>query len=239
MYKNNNKWMLTENSLIINGTKILCIKTGRYIFLDSINYLGSALSALPKMFNINHKKGWFPHLFHTNENMNYSGKYPDPMFYSCETMKTDEREDFLEWHSEKIESNSIFNLKFELIQYCKIDVDILRKACMCFRSMLMDKTDVDPFCGPITIASTCMKVFRRMYLKPDTIALIPWNGYRKIDNQSIKATQWLYWMSYKEKIHIQMAENGKEYRLPINIKVDGFCGTTNTVYEFLGKIYLM
>lgn len=62
-----------------------------------------------------------------------------------------------------------------------------------------------------------------------------WNGYRRIDNQSKKAVQWMYWMAYKNKIHIQKSENGREYRLPINIKVDGYCESTNTVFEFLGN----
>lgn len=234
MYKNNSKWGLGENSLIINGTKIMKISVGRFIFLDSVNYLCSPLSKLPKMFNINHKKGWFPHLFHTHENINFIGSYPDKKFYSPDTMNENERKEFLKWYEEKVKSGSTFCLKFELIEYCKIDVDILRKACMRFRSVLMDKTKVDPFNGPITIASTCMKVFRTMYLNPNTIAIIPWNGYRKIDNQSIKAIKWLCWITYKNKINIQTADNGREFRLPINIKVDGFCQSTNTVYEFLG-----
>lgn len=149
-------------------------------------------------------------------------------------MNKTERNEFLEWHENKIKLNKIFCLKYELIEYCKIDVDILRIACIRFRNNLMEKTNVDPFNGPITIASTCMKVFRTMYLKPDTIALIPWNGYRRVDNQSIKAKKWLSWISHKNNVEIQTAENGRECRLPINIKVDGYCKSTNTVYEFLG-----
>lgn len=235
IYQNNEKWGLNEKSLIINGTKIMRIAVGRYIFLDSLNYLCSPLSALPKMFNIKYKKGYFPHLFHTRENIDYVGKYPDTKFYDCDTMSTNERKEFLKWYDQKIKSNAVFNLRYELIFYCKIDVDILRIACMRFRSILIKNTNVDPFNGPVTIASTCMTVFRSMCLKPNTIALIPQNGYRRIDNQSIKAIKWLNWLMYKNQIHIQTAENGREYRLPINIKVDGFCESTNTVYEFLGS----
>lgn len=233
MYQNNSKWSLNEKSVIINGTKMMKISAGRYIFLDSLNYLSCSLSKLPKMFNIEFEKGWFPHLFHTRENINYNGPYPDQKFYSPDTMLKDERTEFLKWYENNITLNKIFCLKYELIKYCKIDVDILRIACMRFRNILMAKTKVDPFDGPITITSTCMKVFRTMYLKPDTIALIPWNGYRRVDNQSIKAKKWLSWMSHVNKINIQTAENGREYRLSTNIKVDGYCESTNTVYEFL------
>lgn len=71
MYENNSKWSLDSDSLIINGTKIMRIKVGRYMFLDSINYLCFPLSKLPKMFNIPETKGWFPHLFHSIKNMGY------------------------------------------------------------------------------------------------------------------------------------------------------------------------
>lgn len=152
-------------------------------------------------------------------------------------MKVNERNEFLKWYDEKINSNAVFNLKYELILYCKIDVDILRIACMRFRSFLLDKTKVDPFNGPVTIASTCMRVFRSMCLKPDMNALIPPKGYRKVDNQSIKALKWLNWIMHKNKTHIQTAENGREFRLPINIKVDGYCQADNTVYEFLGNLF--
>lgn len=194
IYQHNEKWGLSEKSLIINGTKIMKIAVGRFVFLDSLNYLCSPLSKLPKMFGIRYKKGWFPHLFHTRENINYVGTYPDIKFYECDSMYTDERKEFLEWYEDKIKSKAVFNLRFELISYCKIDVDILRIACMRFRAILLENTKVDPFDGPVTIASTCMKVFRSMYLKPNTIALIPRNGYRRVDNQSIKALKWLYWM---------------------------------------------
>lgn len=124
MYKNNHKWGITENSIIINGTKIMKIQVGRYTFLDSLNYLCSPLSKLPKMFDFNYKKGWFPHLFHTHENIDYIGKYPDKMHYSPNTMNENERNEFLEWYDDKITKNAEFNMKYELIKYCKIDVDI-------------------------------------------------------------------------------------------------------------------
>lgn len=237
MYENNSKWHLNQESIIANGTKIFRIKAGRYIFLDSVNYLCCPLSKLPGMFNIPEVKGWFPHFFNTFDNMNYIGAYPDKEYYSCDTMNKAERKIFLEWYQNKLNSNEIFNMKEQLIKYCQTDVDILRKACIQFRSMLLSETGVDPFDGPVTIASTCMRVFRAKYLKENTIASVPTNGYRRVDNQSIKATQWLHWLQYKNNIRIRMAENGREVWLPIHIKVDGFCARLNKVYEFYGCYY--
>lgn len=59
MYQHNSKWSLDQESIIMNGSKIMKIKVARYLFLDSLNYLAAPLSKLPKMFNIPESKGWF------------------------------------------------------------------------------------------------------------------------------------------------------------------------------------
>jgi len=69
------------------------------------------------------------------------------------------------------------------------------------------------------------------------------NGYGCPDcsinrNYSFKAIRWLEYIINKENIKILHAENGGEYRIPnLNIKVDGYCKETNTVYEFLGNYW--
>lgn len=69
------------------------------------------------MFNINHKKGWFPHFFNTHENMDYVGKYPDIEYYSPDSMNESDRSDFMIWYQDKINTKAEFNFKFELINY--------------------------------------------------------------------------------------------------------------------------
>lgn len=57
---------------------------------------------------------------------------------------------------------------------------------------------------------------------------------------SIKAIAWLDCIAKKENIVIQHAMNSGEYKLPntdINMKVDGFCVETNTVFEFFGTFW--
>lgn len=42
-------------SLILNGTKIIPMTQGKFIFKDSLNFLHARLAALPKMFGIDNK----------------------------------------------------------------------------------------------------------------------------------------------------------------------------------------
>ena len=57
---------------------------------------------------------------------------------------------------------------------------------------------------------------------------------------SAKAIRWLKWIESENEIEIQHAEKGGELRIPLasgHIQVDGYCKSTNTVYEFHGDVY--
>lgn len=74
MYQHESKWMLKEESLVMNGSEILQIKCGRYRFIDSLNFFSVPLSKLPLMFSLEcSSKGYYPHFFNTPENFNYIG----------------------------------------------------------------------------------------------------------------------------------------------------------------------
>jgi G:T-mismatch repair DNA endonuclease (very short patch repair protein) len=91
----------------------------------------------------------------------------------------------------------------------------------------------------MTIASACNKVFRKKFLQPDRIGLIPVGGYTDNRSQSKKAIAWLLLEEKKEGKGILHGWNGKERRFPElpNIHVDGLCEETRTVYEFNGCYY--
>lgn len=235
MYNNNHSWAIKEDSLVINGTKILKMASGRFLFIDSLNYFMTPLSKLPKMFKLEEVKGYYPHLFNTKENYSYIGPIPEQKYFSPDTMASEkERTEFIKWHTERVESNDEFNNRNELIKYCQLDVTILRLACMQFQKTLYAATGVDPFNGPITIAGTCLEVFKSKHLTAETIGIVPAHGYRGVDNQSTKALQWLSWMAHRFNIKIETAANGRENRLPNGIRVDGYDRANRTVYEFLG-----
>lgn len=106
------------------------------------------------------------------------------------------------------------------------------KCCMKFRDIFIHETTVDPFEHTITIASACNLVFRKLFLKPNTIGIIPYNGYRSKDIQSVIAIKWLMWISKQNNIRIQHKFNGGEKKIGPFI-VDGM-DDNNTVYEFYG-----
>lgn len=102
---------------------------------------------------------------------------------------------------------------------------------MKFRQLMIEKTFVDPFMTSLTIASTCNKVYRKLFMKFNTIGVVPYKGYHRNDRQSTIALKWLKWVSHQNGIHIMHARNGKEVSIG-PYKVDGF--VDNTIYEFNG-----
>jgi hypothetical protein len=203
-------------------------------------------SALPSAFDLEHmyKKGYFPHLFNTRANANYVGTVPDKKFYSPNTMKTCTdcdlscfkigcRNNFLNWHSEMSLQNYKVDFQEELVEYCVSDVNILMHSCLKFRKILVDECNVCPLNEGTTIASACNLVFRRNFLKPETIAIIPKKGYRNVDVHSKISIKWLIEEAAKRQINIQHAANGREITLNA-MKVDGYCENQNLVFEFHG-----
>jgi len=61
----------------------MSLQVGSVRLIDSFTFLPMALSAMPKAFDEpKMKKCYFPHLFNTEENQSYKGKWPDASFYS-------------------------------------------------------------------------------------------------------------------------------------------------------------
>ncbi|XP_029169631.1 uncharacterized protein LOC114939497 [Nylanderia fulva] len=143
--------------VILNGTKIVVLTVGHTKFIDSVNYMPMQLSDLPKAFGLKDTsgKGIFPHLFNTIENQMYVGPLPDAHYYSPEIMKSKERECFLAWHTDMRLKNTVFDFQREIVQFCRTDVDIRRRACMAFRKIFIAHGNVYPFEECTTIASTC------------------------------------------------------------------------------------
>lgn len=221
--------------LIMRGTKIILMAVENISFLDSINYFPMALAKLPKAFELEElKKGYFPHLFNTLKNQNYVGPLPAVEFYSPDTMKTEDREKFLEWYKEN--QNNTFDFEHELVAYCVSDVKILAGACLKFRKMMLQEGNVCPFTEACTLPAACNKIYRRNFLKPNTIGIIPKNGYRLRNNQSRIALQWLIWEEKQRGINILHAAKQEEIKIN-GISVDGFCPETREIYQFHGCWY--
>ena len=94
---------------------------------------------------------------------------------------------------------------------------------------------MDPFRQTITVSSICNEVFRTMFLKPDSVGIIPSGGYRMGDRQSIEALQWLAYIG-RTRENIVYAGNGRGVHLPgvSYVKFHGYCAETNEVFEYHG-----
>ncbi|XP_046749824.1 uncharacterized protein LOC124413342 [Diprion similis] len=228
---------------ILSGSKIIMLETGHTRFLDSQAYMPMALSALPKAFGLPAAsvKGVFPHLFNTSENVGYVGPLPAAKFYSPDTMSSDAGAEFYLWYNEAAMNDQVFDFDAELLSYCQSDVDILRRACVAFRDVFLECGRVCPFTESMTIASACSAVFRKNFLKPERIGILPPGGYRLADAQSRKALEWLVLKERQLGIYIRHAGNGREFRIPeTGRKVDGYhvAGDgTRHVFEFHGRFW--
>lgn len=161
------------------------------------------------------------------------GAIPAKKFYGYDSMKEDQRKSFDEWY-ESIPLDYVFDNKKELIEYCRMDVTILRRACVKFVQSFWDQNKIDPFIDAITIAGACNKVYRKSYLEEDTLSIIPANGYRLTDKQSHVALKWLTALELTHGIEIHHAGRGREFTIPSVGRCDGYHEATKTVYEFHG-----
>ena len=119
------------------------------------------------------KKGYFPHLANTQANQNYVGPYFPKEMYLPRQMSEKDRADFEKWYNGQIEAGTSFDFKYEMEEYCRSDVDILRRGCGKFRKFLIEQSGVDRLTESCTIAQACSKVWRKNYMPEDCIAIIP------------------------------------------------------------------
>ena len=167
------------DSIIYQGSKITYMEVKRGLnirVVDSLKFLPMKLAKLSKAFGLKETKGWFPHLFNLQCNWNYVGKYPEAKFYGLERMNEDEGKDFIKWHTEKVNSQAIFDFQQALEFYCRSDVNILKQSCLLFRKLMIDSTTtkvnekiqpgIDPW-SEITIASVCSQIYRSKFLEEE------------------------------------------------------------------------
>lgn len=230
-----------QPKIVPSGAKIMCltVPSCKIKMIDSINFLPMALAKLPAMFGFSElKKGYFPHLYNRKRNQNVILQgLPDVSYYNPDGMKPPEKQDFMQWYN--AHKYDRFDFQQELRNYCKSDVDILKRCCLKFRENFINITGVDPFERCITIASACNLVFRTNFLQAETIALIPPHGYKPEQKQSIKALQWIKYIAHSEGRTIQHARNGGEKAIG-PFRVDGYYESQEgekVVLEFHGDYW--
>ena len=226
-------------SLILNGAKIMSmeLEQANIKFRDSLNFLPMPLKALPKTFGLTElKKGYFPHFFNRKQNQQYVGPLPPVENYDPDGMSTKERQEFLRWYEELTNAEHVFDFEKEIEEYCRSDVDILRRCCLQFKQLMEETCNLDPFKYCVTIASACNRVFRQNFLKENTIGLIPAQGYQPARKYSVMALQWSAWVHHQTGDRILHALNGGEQQIDGNY-VDGYKPEKRTIYEFMGCLW--
>lgn len=143
-------------SQISNGTRILQLEvnTGKMdgrklIFRDTLMHLASSLRGLTVAFNdgsVEMAKGYYPHLFNTEENVDYVGPIPAREFFditfSCRSDK--DRDDFLVWY-EKNKDVKDWNNREEKKRYCENDVECLAMVVMNYTKVIQETYGMAPF----------------------------------------------------------------------------------------------
>ena len=222
----------TNPEMITCGSKVLRVCVGNVKFVDSLLIFQQPLASLPKAFGFEHlvKKGHFPHLFHTSETMNYIGALPDKKYFNIKYLKNDALTDLNSWYTNKVNElhGKNWDLKQDMIEYCKNDVLILLKCVQSFRKIYKDATDLDPITRCFTLASMGLEMFRAKILPTHTIGVTPIRGY---SNRGTFSTAGNIWLDYMQK-----ENNTKiEREVPIDrYVVDGYDSRTKTIYEYNG-----
>ena len=201
-------------------------------FIDSLNFIATPLASFPKTFGLKElKKGYFPHYFNKKHNQNYVGPLPNKKYFGYNQMRLSTRKNFLEWYNSK--QNDEFDFKNELKEYCRSDVDILRRSMLKFRDDFIELENIDPL-QYITIASVCMHIYRCNYIPENKIAVVKDDTFVKL--YSKMSIAWLDWLSNINGIKIQKGKYGKLGKFQPDISypflVDGYCEETKTFYVF-------
>jgi len=167
------RWCVENNvcakKIIRAGQKIMYMVVLGVRFIDSLSFLTMPLSGFPKTFGLTElAKGFFPHLFNTRANQNYTGVIPEKHYFMPGGMSVACRERFDVWYDQQVTAGDRWCFREEILKYCRSDVDILRRGCVKFQSIFMETAGADPF-SYITIAGACMACYRGYYIPENSI----------------------------------------------------------------------
>ena len=114
--------------VILNGSRIMRMKVGNTIFIDSMLHLKGSLKKLAQGFKLELSKGWFPHLFNRDINQDYIGRIPDKKYFDLafSVSSQEDLDEFIKFHDEW-KGRTDWNFKKLLKEYCASDVSILAR----------------------------------------------------------------------------------------------------------------
>ena len=128
---------LHPTQYIRQGSRIMymAFKKHRLRFVDSLHFFLEPLHKLSATYNIDTKKGFFPHHFNRPGNQNYVGEVPSEDTYGIKSMDADTyNKKFKPWNDE-VKSKPNWDFKHEMTSYCKADVELLSESVLKFRNL--------------------------------------------------------------------------------------------------------
>jgi hypothetical protein len=185
----------------MDGTKILSMIVENLYFLDSLNFMSMSLKSMPKSFDLNARRGIILTFLTRPTIWNMWALIPNPRSFEQTTVQAMIVPNF--WNGMRIKktkfsaiSRNSWPTAWTMSMYCAVRKDFLKLVKMY------------PFRQAITISSICNEVFRTMFLKPDTVGIIPRAGYRMGDRQSLLGLPRLAYIG-RTRNNITHAGNGR------------------------------
>lgn len=221
-------------TVALNGWKVMVLRYKNIRFVDSFNYMTIPLASFPKTFDLgNIMKGFYPHLMNTVALTNYVGVRPAREMYGVENFSKEKLREFDEWYitQEHVEFDNVA----QLLDYCIMDVVILKRGALKFMKLFRELLNINPFLEAVTLPSAAMLGFRKNFLKPNQLGIVPKNEYAGNKMQSIIGRKWLEYEN--RKVHRTMIF---EYKVPrVGVYVDGFVyshdpNVKSKIYELFG-----
>lgn len=232
---------ILKDGIIKRGNKIITFHIGKNLqFKDSLLYVPCSLKKLPSLFNIPEKsKGFFPHNFYSEDTLNYIGPMPDKKYFDTNKMSELEAKEFDNFYRNKSEMG-IYDIKKEMIDYCRDDVSILRLAMEKFRRKTLSSFAIDPLIDACTIASNCFAIYINNFL-PNGVEII------SIDRNLKKrySKEGITWIQIQEKELEKKLISGTSFSGEKRIRLqngevvfpDGYDPETRTIFLYHGCYY--
>lgn len=145
---------------VVSETKENRYRYFKISFVDSLNLLNLSLDNLTKEFNINSRKGKFPHSFVNRNNLNYTGNKPDLCYY--------DNLNFNEYN--EIPKNN-WNLKLECLKYLNKDIKGLFDVMFEFSRLIFIHFN-EQITDALTITRLALNIFKNKYYNKKFIPAI-------------------------------------------------------------------
>ena len=148
----------------------ISVRRNNLSILDSYLHMAAPLSQLPAMWGLPEatKKGDFPHLFNTHSNLDYVGPMPPLSMWQPGFKSTKGKETIAKWHAECVAADYVWDNRKELVDYCMMDVQILRDSLLRYRELFLGSLEVDPLTFS-TLSSCVMATFQSRFLEANQI----------------------------------------------------------------------